>query len=267
MNAALTAHTLSYSFKNNRVVQGVSFTVSAGAFFVVIGPNGSGKTTLLKMLCGIAKPETGTVEIFGRKLREYGRAALARAVALVPQIMPLNFPFTVQEAVLLGRTPHLGLIGLERHADLEIARQAMEFTDIDHLSQRKIDQLSGGELQRVFIARAICQQPRIILLDEPTASLDLSHQVRIMDLMEKLRVEQGITVVLVSHDVNLAAMYADTLLLLEKGHIAGSGSPAGVLCREVIESVYGCPVVIDKNPLGQTPRVTPVPALSSKIGE
>jgi iron complex transport system ATP-binding protein len=142
---------------------------------------------------------------------------------------------------------------------LDIAQQAMAFTEVAHLARRKLDQLSGGEQQRVLIARALCQQPQVILLDEPTASLDLSHQIRIMDLMEKLKTERGVTVVMVSHDVNLAAMYGDQLLLLKAGEIVCMGSPNAVLNFKTLEDTYGCKLLVDISPLGDLPRVTVVP--------
>jgi iron complex transport system ATP-binding protein len=165
----------------------------------------------------------------------------------------------VDETVLMGRAPHQNALGLPQATDIETARQAMEITEVTHLAHRKLDQLSGGEQQRVFIARALCQEPEIILLDEPTASLDLSHQVRVMDLMEKLKIEKGVTVVMVSHDVNLAAMYGDKLLLLMNGAIASQGLPHEVLTYQNLEQTYGCKVLVDQNPLGKSPRVTPVP--------
>jgi iron complex transport system ATP-binding protein len=159
----------------------------------------------------------------------------------------------------MGRAPHLGLLGFEGAADLEIARNAMAITGVANLADRRLDQLSGGEQQRVFIARAICQQPRIILMDEPTAALDLAHQVRLMDLMEQLKNEQGVTVVMVSHDLNMAGMYADCLLLLSKGRIASSGAPGDVIRYDLLEKVYGCPLVVDQSPMGDYPRVHLVP--------
>ena len=154
--------------------------------------------------------------MLGRPLRSYSGKALARCVAVVPQVAPVDIPFTVAEVVLMGRSPHLPWLGLERRKDLEIAERAMHFTHVDHLAGRKLDQLSAGERQRVLIARAICQQPRIMMLDEPTSALDLAHQVQIMDLLEQLRNDEGITVVMVSHDLNLAALYADRLLLMKR---------------------------------------------------
>ena len=233
--------------------------MATGNFFIIIGPNGSGKTTLLKVMAGILKSQADQLEILNRPVDHYSRKALARTIAFVPQMIPIDFPFSVTEIVLMGRSPYLGMLGLEQEKDLEIAKQALTFTGVEHLAHRKLDQLSGGEQQRVFVAKAICQEPEIILLDEPTASLDLAHQVRLMDLMEKLKNERGITVVMVSHDVNLAAMYGDRLLLLNKGEIVQLGAPREVLTFQTLEQVYGCTLLVDESPLGKTPRVTPVP--------
>jgi len=161
--------------------------------------------------------------------------------------------------VLMGRSPYLGILGMEHPEDMERARRAMDFTDVSSLAHRKLDQLSGGERQRVMIARAICQEPRIILLDEPTASLDLAHQVRVMDLMERLRDEKGVTILMVSHDINLAALYGNRLMLLKEGRVLSIGPPAEVLTFQTLESAYGCPLLVDKSPLGDFQRVTLVP--------
>lgn len=259
MNSAIHIKNLGYAYGDLHVLEGLSFSVQKGDFFVIIGPNGSGKTTLLKIISGILKRQTGKLEILGTPIQNFSRKSLARTIALVPQMAPVDFPFTVTEVVLMGRSPHLGMLGLEHERDLEIATQAMVFTRVEHLSNRKLDQLSGGERQRVMIARAICQEPQIILLDEPTASLDLAHQVRVMDLMEKLKEERGVTIIMVSHDINLAAMYGNHLLLLKAGKIVNLGPPDHVLTFQTLEEAYGCPLLVDKSPLGEFQRVTLVP--------
>jgi iron complex transport system ATP-binding protein len=259
MSTVIDAKNLSHSYGNLPVLKNLSLSIQKGDFFIIIGPNGSGKTTLMKVISGIEKYGKGRLEILGRSIKKYNRKTLAQAVALVPQMVPVDFPFSVTELVLMGRSPHLGVLGLEQEQDLKIARQAMAFTGVEDLAHRKVDQLSGGERQRVFIARAICQEPQIMLLDEPTASLDLAHQVRVMDLMERLKKERGITVVMVSHDVNLAAMYGDRLLLLKEGRIVSMGLPEEVLTYETLEEAYGCSLLVDKSPLGEFQRVTLVP--------
>lgn len=259
MKKVIEARRLSYSYGDLHVLEDVSFSVFQGDFFVIIGPNGSGKTTLLKCICRILRPGAGRLDTLGRPLQHYSRRSLARSIALVPQTAPADFPFTVIEVVLMGRSPHLGLLGLEHKQDLDIARQAMEFTGVLSLARRRVNELSGGERQRVMIARAICQEPEIILLDEPTASLDLAHQVRIMDLMEQLRDERQVTIVMVSHDINLAALYGSRLMLLKEGRILSLGSPSEVLTFQTLEAAYGCPLLVDKSPLGDFQRVTLVP--------
>jgi len=237
----------------------VSLVVSKGEFFVIIGPNGAGKTSLLKVLAGLQKAQQGTVTIKDKNILNYRRRNLSQIMAIVPQHIEVGFPFTVADAVIMGRSPHLGILGMEGKNDFSIAREAMEFTEVSHLADRKLFQLSGGELQRVIIARAICQQPEIILLDEPTTALDPAHQLKIMDLMEKFRQEQGTTIIMVSHDLNLASMYGDRLLLLKEGKVVKTGDPKSVLDKQLLEESYGCRMQIDESPLGQVTRVTPVP--------
>jgi iron complex transport system ATP-binding protein len=259
MPSVISVQNLNHDFDGRPVLADVTFDVAAGGFFIIIGPNGSGKTTLLKLLVGLLPLKSGRVEVLSRDIRRYSARSLARRIAYVPQNVPVEFPFSVTQVVLMGRAPHLGLLGFEGEADLEMARDAMAITGVDHLADRRLDQLSGGERQRVFIARAICQQPRILLLDEPTAALDLSYQVRLMDLMERLKNEQQVTIVMVSHDLNMAAMYADRLLLLSQGRVAREGTPEQVIDFALLEKVYGCTLLVDESPLGRYPRVHLVP--------
>ena len=259
MNNAIAIDRLSYAYGKSAVLKHVRFSVASGDFFVIIGPNGSGKTTLMKLMAGLEKLPEGTLSILGREIQNYKKKDLARKIAFVPQEVPTDFPFSVMGVVLMGRSPYQGTLGLERARDVEKARQAIAFTGVSHLADRKLNALSGGERQRVFIARAICQEPEIMLLDEPTASLDLAHQIRIMDLMERLQQEKKITIVMVSHDLNLAAMYGTRLLLLNKGEIVKIGLPEEVLTFQTLEDAYGCTLLVDENPLGKFPRVNQVP--------
>ncbi len=258
MNAAIEVSGVSFSYEETPVLRGISFRVEEGDYFVIIGPNGSGKTTLLKLLCGLLKPQSGSLTLFGLPLSRYRRRALARLAALVPQAATIDAPFRVAEFVLLGRAPHQGPLGLETPEDVAIAREAMEFTGTGHLAGRRMDRLSGGERQRVLIARALCQRPRILLLDEPTAYLDLAHQAQIVDLMEALRTERGVTVVLVSHDVNLAAMYASRMVLLAGGEILAAGPPQAVIAEAPLARAYGCRLAVETT-AGGLPRVSLVP--------
>ena len=248
-----------FQYDQRKILNNISFQVSQGSFFIIIGPNGSGKTSLLKTLSGLEKSSSGQISILNKPIYRYSTKELATVLAYVPQTAPVDFPFTVIDIVRMGRAPHLGIFGDEKKDDLEIARQAMIFTNTDHLANRKINQLSGGECQRVNIARAICQQPHILLLDEPTASLDLGHQTRIMDLMEKLKTEQDMTIIMISHDINLAALYGDHILVLKNGDIVAQGSANDVMTFDILETAYQCIVLVDESPLGKYPRITLVP--------
>jgi iron complex transport system ATP-binding protein len=259
MSHILDISNISLSFRDNFILSNVSLDVSAGEFFVIIGPNGAGKTSLLKVLSGLQKAQKGTVTIKDKNILNYRRRNLSQIMAIVPQHIEVGFPFTVADTVIMGRSPHLGILGMEGENDFHIAEEAMKFTDVSHLTDRKLFQLSGGELQRVIIARAICQQPEIILLDEPTTALDPAHQLKIMDLMEKFRREHGTTIIMVSHDLNLASMYGDRVLLLKSGRVVKTGDPKSVLNKELLEDSYGCRIQVDESPLGGVARVTPIP--------
>ncbi len=262
---AITADKLSFSFGKQQVLKDISLEVETGEFFIIIGPNGTGKTTLLKTIAGLLKPSAGIIKIHGHALEKMKRREVAKILAMVPQQTALDFPFTVTETVLMGRSPFIGTTSIEGEHDHTIANQSMKFTEVEHLANRPLTQLSGGERQRAIIARAICQQPRIILLDEPTASLDPSHQIRIMDLMEKLRHEHNITIMMVSHDLNLAALFAHRLLLLGKNGIESIGSPEKVLEKESLEKVYGCEFTMEKSSADLPMRVFPVSNMKPMI--
>jgi iron complex transport system ATP-binding protein len=256
---ALDLQNNSLSYDGHKVVDSVSFSAAAGEFFMILGPNGAGKSSLLKLIAGIESSRSGHIDILGRPKADYSARDLAKVVALVAQQAPMDFPFSVAETVLMGRSPHLGLLGIEGERDYELAAEAMSFTGVEQFADRRLDQLSGGERQRVMIARAICQEPRIILLDEPTTALDPAHQLKIMDLMERFRQEKKTTVIMVSHDLNLAALYSDRLLLMKNGRVVVIGTPAEVFVPEFIEKSYECELLIDENPVGRVPRVMPVP--------
>jgi iron complex transport system ATP-binding protein len=257
--SAVRVRNLYLSYRHTPILENISLKVEPGEFFMIIGPNGAGKTTLLKVIANLIASGKGNIEILGKPLPGYSKRQLAQVTAMVPQQVTTDFPFTVAETVLMGRSPHIGLLAIEGKEDVAIARQAMEFTDVANLADRKLDQVSGGERQRVIIARAICQQTKIILLDEPTAALDPSHQLKIMDLMERLRKERQTTVIMVSHDLNLAAMYGHRLLLLKEGKIEKIGTPEEVLTQDQLTSSYCCTLFVDQNPLTQKPRVNLVP--------
>lgn len=223
----------------------VSLTVSVHEMCGVIGPNGSGKTTLLRAMDGLLSPNRGSVTLEGREIGTIPSRSVAAMVGIVPQRSGSGFGFTTHEMVSMGRSPHLTPLASDTGRDQEIVSTAMERTGITHLAFRPVDSLSGGEFQRVLIARALAQEPRVLLLDEPTAHLDLRYQVEIMDLLLTL-CRSGLALVAALHDVNLAAEYCDRLVLLSSGRIVAMGTPQEVLETSTIERVYGIPVRVAK---------------------
>lgn len=256
---AVRVQELCVGYDQVQVLDSISFSVVRGELLVVIGPNGSGKSTLLKTLAGILGPETGRVDVLGRDIRAQSRREMAQKVALVPQQSTVASSYTVWETVLMGRYPHQGLLGLDSGKDIRVTREAMHSTRIEHLQDRHLAQLSGGELQRVLIARALAQEPEIILLDEPTSSLDLAHQVRIMDLLEELHTKHELTVIMVAHDLNLASLYGERIILLREGRLAGHGTPREILTFKHLEAVFGCVLLVDESSLDKLPRITVIP--------
>ena len=252
----IEVHSMSFRYHEDWVLQEVSFRVEKGEFVGVIGPNGSGKTTLLKILYRLHSPQQGEVLFELIPLKRMTRTDVAKRIAVVAQETYPLFPFRVIEIVLMGRSPYLGYLMFESERDLEIAKKAMEWTEILKFSERPIDELSGGERKRVFIARALAQEPEVILLDEPTANLDIHHQIEFLDLILSLNRERGLTIVMATHDMNLASEFCDRLILLREGRIYKMGTPQEVITRETIETVYGCEVWVDQNPVSGMPRIS-----------
>src|SRR5512136_1088275 len=252
----IEVNSISFRYREEWVLQDVSFRVEKGEFVGVIGPNGSGKTTLLKMLYRLLSPQKGEILFELVPMKKMERADIAKRIAVVAQETQLLFPFSVLETVLMGRSPYLGHLMFENEKDLEIARKAMEWTKIHPFSERTIDELSGGERKRVFIARALAQEPEVILLDEPTANLDIHHQIDFLDLILTLNRERGLTIVIASHDLNIASEFCDRLILLQRGRIYQMGIPEEVVTKENIESVYDCEVWIDRHPVSGMPRIS-----------
>ncbi len=260
---ALSFRDVSFEYNSGQpVVRDVSFDVPRGEVLAIVGPNGSGKSTLLKLGARLLSPRQGSVEVFGRTVSGYPRLELARLLAVVPQDGSIFFPFTVEEVVLMGRAPHGTGRAFERKEDHRIVRDAMERTDILHLARQPVTRLSGGERQRVLIARALAQEPQVLLLDEPNAHLDIAHQVEIFNLMKQMNAESGLTVVAVSHDLNLASSYASRIAVLREGRLFAIGEPGSVFTEETIQEVFQTSVLVDTHPLHLTPRVT----LNKKTG-
>jgi iron complex transport system ATP-binding protein len=236
--------TYRYPASPRDAVRGVSLAVGAGQFHAVLGPNGSGKTTLVRLALGAVAPTAGSAEILQRPTRAWERRELARIVGVVPQREDNLFPQRVRETVLLGRYPHLSLFGAERAEDHQAVDRALAACDATHLADRWIWTLSGGEYQRVRVARALAQEPRLLVLDEPGVSLDVRHEMELFELVRGLVDRAGLGVLMITHHVNLAARYADTVLLLANGAPEAAGTPAAVLTRETVERVFAWPVTM-----------------------
>lgn len=240
---------LSFSYPEaaRPAVDGVTLEVPGGSFTAVLGPNGSGKSTLLRLLLGVERPAAGTVQFEGRPVDSWPRVELARRIGVVPQQEEMPFPLGVRELVAMGRYPHLGPWRREGAADRRAIVDAMARCDVGGLAQRPVSTLSGGERQRARVARALAQEPRALALDEPTIALDIHHEMAIFELLREL-VAEGVTVLVVTHNLNLATRYADRIVLLHAGRVAGDGTPRNVVRRELLESVYSWPLQVAAHP-------------------
>jgi iron complex transport system ATP-binding protein len=269
MPALFELDRVNVSLNSARILNGISFEIRAGEFLGIIGPNGSGKSTLLRTMAGVLTPLSGSVRLDGSEVARIQGRQLARRLAIVPQDNPIAFDFTVQEIVLMGRSPHLRRFEIEKGRDAEIAVDALRRTNLLHLADRSIGTLSGGERQRAMIARALAQQTDILFLDEPTAHLDINYQVEILDLAGRENAENGKTVVVVLHDLNLAAEFCDRLIMLSEGSVFAAGSPEEVITRENVQQVYGTSVWVRKHPTSGRPYVLSLGsrAVASKFRE
>lgn len=256
----LSARDLIAGYGSLAVLDGISIELRAGELLAIVGPNGAGKSTLLRLLTGTMKPWSGTVELGGRALHSYQRRELARRIATVAQENSVAFGFTVLEVVLMGRAPHLGPFHLENAHDLEIACGALDRFGLLALAARRIQELSGGERKQVFLARALAQEPAIALLDEPTAFLDLRHIAAIFTRLRELSLSRRMAVVATLHDLNIAALWADRVMLLKEGRTVAIGTPEQVLTADNLRAVYETEVYVGRNPATGAIAVLPVPA-------
>jgi iron complex transport system ATP-binding protein len=235
--------TVRYGRSTQAALDGVSCTVAPARLVAVAGPNGSGKTTLVRALSGLVELSAGEVLVEGTPVRRWRRADLARVLGVVPQREEIAFPLRVEETVMLGRYARLGPLAAPSVADRAAVDAALDRCDITGLAARTIDSLSGGEWQRVRLARALAQEPRVLVLDEPTASLDVRHEMELLELVRTL-VDGGMAGMVVTHELNLAARFADRIVLLDGGRVAADGAPADVLTRETLSRVFQWPVAV-----------------------
>ncbi len=234
---------LCFEIDGNRILNDVSFDFESG-FIGIIGPNGAGKTTLLRMISGYLKPDSGSMMLDGEEVRSIDLRTRARKMALVPQNYALEYDFTVLETVLMGRNPHKRMFEADTKQDYALAMDSIRKAGIEHLKDRSILGLSGGEWQRMVIARALCQQSGILLLDEPVSSLDIKHQVGILDMVWDLTRRHGLIAVCVMHDLNLTYNYCDNVFMMKEGRIHSKGTPEEVLTKEKVQEVYDTRVEI-----------------------
>jgi len=251
----LSIENISAGYDGELVLQNVSMKVKAGWFVGLIGPNGSGKTTLLRVISGVLAAKKGQVRLQGTRLQKIGRRNLAKIMASLSQDISLDLSFTVREITLMGRWPHLTKFGRETRKDFEIVQRAMQRADVLHLADRLITEISGGERQRVLIAMCLAQEPKMLLLDEPTSHLDIAHQLSVLDLIRNLNRQAGMTVIAVFHDLNLAAEYCDKLLVLNGGSIEDFGPAQKVITSDMVLKVYGAKVIVRQNPVSDKPHI------------
>ncbi len=253
----LKIENLSVRYASRRILEDVSLHVEAGEIVALIGPNGAGKSTLIRAVSGVVPVESGEISIDGTNLRRLSTVERARQLAVVPQARNLPPAFTVYESILLGRTPYLGWFGRAGPEDHERVQHALERTQMVALAERRVGELSGGEQQRVLLARALAQDTPVMLLDEPITHLDLQHRERLVRLIRELTVQKQLAILMVLHDLNLAGMYADRIALLVEGRIEAVGTPSEVLTEATLSRVYEIPVRVIKHPDYGSPLVLP----------
>jgi iron complex transport system ATP-binding protein len=238
------------------VLKGVSFDVAAGEMLAVIGPNGSGKSTLLKIILGFIPPSEGSVILGGRPLQSISRREAARLIGYVAQESSVRFPLTAMEFVLQGRFAQGRIFGFESDDDVREANRAMEMTETEEFAGRLIGELSGGERQRVMVARALASHPKLLVFDEPVANLDISHQVKILEMVRNLTSQGDMSAIIVTHELNLAAEFATEVLMLRSGEVLAFGSPRDVMNETNLRNLFDANLIVDTSPVSGAPRVT-----------
>jgi iron complex transport system ATP-binding protein len=236
---------ISFTYETEPVLRDLSLSIQEQDFIGLIGPNGSGKSTLLKIMGAIMKPDSGSVRFKESPVAKINKKLFAQSVSWIPQDHPMVFPFKVSEIVLMGRHPYLSPLSFESEEDFEITRRAMETTMTSQFADRYFNEISGGEKQRVMIASALAQRPEMMLLDEPTAALDLKYQIQILNILKNLNTAHNMTLIMAMHDLNLAASFCNRLILLDEGQIVRDGTPEQVLEKDILERVYGIEIDLD----------------------
>jgi len=254
----LKVENISINYGVCAVVQDISFVLEAGKIIALLGANGAGKTTLLKSLNGGLPIAEGTILLDEKELKDYSRREIAQKIAVIAQETETKFPVSVLEFILAGRFVHGTAFGWETAADLQIALTSLKECDLENYEARQMNQLSGGERQRVVLARSLATQAAILLLDEPTANLDLAHQALMFRLIKERAASEGSAAIVITHDLNLASEFADEIILLKNGRIAAQGAPAAVLTEDNLETVFGVKVLLDENPVSRRRRVTTI---------
>ncbi|MCM8800632.1 MAG: ABC transporter ATP-binding protein [Candidatus Omnitrophica bacterium] len=255
MDSILKVENLYGGYKNNEVIKNVSFELNEKDFLGIIGPNASGKSTLLRLITKVLSPTKGKIFWQGKDLKKISLKEFSQNVAFVAQETKIYFSFSVWEIVFMGRIPYLKRLQSETKKDFSIVENALFLTETLDLRNKPFEALSSGERQRVLIARALAQEPKLLILDEPTAHLDIGHQIHIMDLIKKLNQTKNVTVLIVLHDLNLASQYCERLILLDKGRIVKQGDISEVLTYKDLETVYRTPVLVKENPLTGRPFI------------
>jgi len=251
---AIEATGIKFSYNTKKVINDVTLSLSEGEFLGIIGPNGAGKSTILRLLCHILKPKSGRIMVFEKDIQMIGHKELAQQIGFVPQETHFALNFSVEEIILMGRYPYLGIFQREAKKDIEIVEYALKRAQIWEFRKRPINSLSSGERQLVVISRTLAQNPKILLLDEPTSHLDLHHQFVIMELLKNLN-REGISIVIVNHDLNLASLYCQRLVLMHHGCIQAQGSPQSLINAKTIKEVYQTEVKVTRHPDKDIPQI------------
>nr|WP_306438609.1 ABC transporter ATP-binding protein [Corynebacterium sp. 5QC2CO] len=267
VSAQLNAQSLTSGYGENPIVKDLTLSFEAGKITSIVGPNGCGKSTFLRTLARLIRPSAGSVELDGKELGSFSSRELAKQLGLLPQTPIAPDGITVADLVGRGRTPYQGILGRWSSADYDIVAEAMEATRVADLAGRCVEELSGGQRQRVWIAMALAQQTDVLLLDEPTTYLDLKHQLEVLDLLTDLNQRRGTTIIMVLHDLNLAARYSDVLVAMRDGRLHSAGAPVDVLTQELTREAFDLESLIITDPVSGLPTVTPIGRHHSKLAQ